>query len=174
MIRKTPISRLVALVLSAGVTGAAHAGDGFYVGGGAGQASADEGPYDDQDTALSLFGGYQFNRWFALEGGYIDLGEIEPNRAGASLEADTFYVAAVGTIPVNDAFAVYGKVGVHRWNADTGLAVLGGDDSGTDATYGVGAQYRFNERFALRAELSRFELGDADVDVAQVQARFDF
>ena len=100
-----------------------------YLGGSIGQSKAKDAcegasNCDDKDTAWRLFGGYQFNRWFALEGGYIDLGEIEPNRAGASLEADTFYVAAVGTIPVNDAFAVYGKVGVHRWNADTGLAVI--------------------------------------------------
>jgi OOP family OmpA-OmpF porin len=174
MIRKTPIQCTLAALLLGLVAGAAHASDGFYVGGGAGQASVDEADYDDEDTSLSVFAGYQVNPYFAIEGGYVDLGEIEPRSGLASLEADTVHITAVGMVPVTDAFAVYGKAGMHRWDADTGLAVLGGEDSGTDPTYGIGAQYRFNERFALRAELDRFEMEDADVDVAQIQARFDF
>ena len=172
MLDKSPICRTLAVLFLAGAASAAEAGT-FYVGGGGGQASADKGAYDDQDTAFSLFGGYQFNRYFAVEGGYADFGEIKPS-SGSSLKADTFHLTAVGTLPVNDAFSLYAKAGAHRWDADEKLSVLGGDDSGTDPTYGVGAQYRINERFAVRAEVSRFELGDADVDVAQLQLRYDF
>ena len=121
MIRKTPIAHICAVLLLGAVAGGAHATDGFYVGGGAGQAIVDEVDFDDEDTALSLFGGYQFNRHFAIEGGYIDLGEIEPVSVGASLEASTVHVTAVGTIPMNDSFAVYGKAGLHRWDADVGV-----------------------------------------------------
>lgn len=174
MIRKTPIFRSLAALMLCALAGSASAEDGFYIGGGAGQASVDESQYDDEDTALSVFGGYQFNRHFAIEGGYADLGEIEPGEGAATLEADSFHVAAVGMLPVTDAFAFYGKAGLHRWDADTGLALLNGEDSGTDPVYGIGAQYRFNERFALRVDLSRFRMEDVDVDVAQLQARFDF
>lgn len=174
MIRKTPIARVFTALLFGAMAGGACAGDGFYVGGGAGQAFVDEADYDDEDTAFSVFGGYQFNRHFALEGGYADLGQIEPGSAGAPFEADTVHATAIGMIPLNDEFAVYGRAGVHRWDADTALALLDGEDSGTDATYGVGAQYRFTERFALRAEVNRFEMEDTDLDVAQIQARFDF
>ena len=175
MIRTSSLSRVVAAALLFGaVAGGAHAADGFYIGGGAGQAYVDEADYDDEDTTLSVFGGYQVNRWFAIEGGYIDLGEIEPASLGASLEATTVHATAVGMIPVNDSFAVYGKAGMHRWDADSAIALLGGDDSGTDPTYGVGAQYRFTERLAVRAELNRFEMEDTEADVAQIQARFDF
>ena len=31
---------------------------------------------DDRDTGYKLFTGYQFNRYFALEGGYFDLGKF--------------------------------------------------------------------------------------------------
>ena len=173
MFDKSPISRTIALLLLSAVAGAAQADNGFYVGGGGGQSFVDEGAYDDEDTAFSLFGGYELNRYFAVEGGYADFGEIEPN-AGTALEADTFHLTAVGTFPVNDVFSLYAKAGAHRWDADTSLSILGGDDTGTDPTYGIGGQYRFNDRFALRAEVSRFELEDTDVDVAQLQARFDF
>src|SRR3990170_8542390 len=31
---------------------------------------------DQRDTAFKLFSGYRFNKYFALEGGYFDLGEF--------------------------------------------------------------------------------------------------
>src|SRR3989304_5933084 len=31
---------------------------------------------DDRDTGYKLFGGYKFNKNFALEGGYFDLGKF--------------------------------------------------------------------------------------------------
>lgn len=155
-------------------SGAAGADSGFYAGGGAGRSSVDVGAYDDEDSTFSLFGGYQFTANFALEGGYLDLGEIESGANGANLDADSFHLVAVGMLPLSDAFALYAKAGVHRWNAETALPVLDGNDSGSDPTYGVGAQYRFNERFSLRLDLSRFELDEVDADVAQLQARFDF
>lgn len=40
-------------------------------------------------------------------------------------------------------------------------------DDGTDPTYGLGLQ-------ALRGEYSRFEMEGTDVDLAQLQVRFDF
>src|SRR3546814_12766986 len=63
-----------------------------------------------------------------------------------------------------------------RWDLDTSIPGLAGtgDDSGTDPTYGLGLQYRFTDAFALRGEYSRFEIEDVDVDLAQLQARFDF
>jgi OmpA-OmpF porin, OOP family len=146
------------------------------LGAGVGQSFVDEGAYDDEDTAFSVFGGYQFNRYFGVEAGYADFGKIEPDVAGPALEGDSAYLTAVGTLPVSENFAVYAKAGVHRWNVDTSLPGLTGnnDDSGTDPTYGVGAQYRFTDRVALRGEYSRFEVEDADADLAQLQVRFDF
>ena len=55
---------------------------GFYAGAGIGELSVDfegdldESPlsFDDGDTAFRVFGGWQFNENFGLEGGYIDGG----------------------------------------------------------------------------------------------------
>src|SRR3546814_10583912 len=84
---------------------------GFYLGAGAGQSFVDETGYDDEDTAFSAFGGYQFNQWFGLEAGYADLGELEPDVAGQSLEASSVYFTAVGTLPFTDKFSGYAKAG---------------------------------------------------------------
>ncbi len=168
---------LFAVLFGATAFGAQAAQDtGFYVGAGAGQSYVDERGYDDEDTAFSVFGGYQFNRWFGLEAGYADFGKLEPDAAGATLEANSVYLTAVGTLPFTEKFSGYAKAGFQRWDLDTAIPGLSGtrDDSGTDPTYGIGLQYSFNDAFALRAEYSRFEVEDVDLDLAQVQARFDF
>lgn len=168
---------LFAVLAGATAFGAQAAQDtGFYAGAGAGQSQIDEHAYDDEDTAFSVFGGYQFNRWFGLEAGYADFGKLRPDVAGTSLEASSVYLTAVGTLPFTEKFSGYAKAGFQRWDLDTAIPGLAGtgDDSGTDPTYGVGLQYSFTDAFALRAEYSRFEVEDADLDLAQLQARFDF
>lgn len=168
---------LLAAVLGAAAVGA-HAADkpGFYAGVGAGQSFVDESDYDDEDTAFSAFAGYQFSRYFGLEAGYADFGELESDGSGRALEADSAYLTAVGTVPFTDKFSGYAKAGFQRWNLDRALPGVTGsrDDSGSDPTYGLGLQYRFNDKVALRGEYSRFEVEDADLDLAQLQVRFDF
>lgn len=169
---------LLSAVLLGAVAFGAQAAEpkGFYAGAGAGQSLIDEGGYDDEDTAFSVFGGYQFNRWFGLEAGYSDLGKLESKGAGRDLEASSVSLVAVGTVPFTEKFSGYAKAGIQRWDLDQALPAATGtrDDSGTDATYGLGLQYRFSDQWALRGEYSRFEVEDADVDLAQLQVRFDF
>lgn len=168
---------LLAVLMGVAAFGAQAAEDkGFYAGAGAGQSFVDEAAYDDEDTAFSAFGGYQFNRYFGVEAGYVDFGKLEPQGAGNELEASSAYLTAVGTVPFTDKFSAYGKAGFQRWDLDTPIAGVTGtpDDNGTDPTYGVGVQYRFTDAVALRGEYSRFEVEDLDLDLAQVQVRFDF
>jgi OOP family OmpA-OmpF porin len=167
---------LLAAALGVSALSAQAADKGFYAGAGVGESIVDEQAYDDSDTAFSLFGGYQFNRYFALEAGYADFGKIEPDTTGPSLEADTFYLTAVGSVPITDKFSAYAKAGFHRWNVDDAIPGLTGtsDDSGTDPTYGVGVQYQVSDKIALRGEYSRFEMEDLDQDLAQLQVRYDF
>lgn len=176
--RKTKLLSTLLLSATLGVAafGANAQDKGFYAGAGVGQSFVDEGIYDDEDTAFSVFGGYQFNPYFGLEAGYADFGKIEGRAVGPALEADTAYLTAVGSLPITDNFAAYAKAGFHSWNLDAELPglVSNSDDSGTDPTYGLGVQYRFTDHVALRGEYSRFEVEDADVDLAQVQLRFDF
>jgi len=178
MTKNKMLSRtLLAVLIGAAAFGAQAAEDnGFYAGAGAGQSFVDEAGYDDEDTAFSAFGGYQFNRYFGLEAGYVDFGELEPDAAGQALEASSVYVTAVGTLPFTEKFSGYAKAGFQRWNLDTAIPGLAGttDDNGNDSTYGAGLQYRFNDAVALRGEYSRFEFEDLDADLAQVQVRFDF
>lgn len=176
MLSRTALSRAaLALVLGAAALGAQAAEQpGFYAGAGAGQAFVDDGDYDDEDTSFSAFGGYQVNRYFGVEAGYVDFGQLAPQALGNELEADSAYLTAVGTVPFTGQFSGYAKAGFQRWNLDRGIPGLTADDSGNDPTYGVGLQYRFTDAVALRGEYSRFEIEDTELDLAQVQVRFDF
>ena len=105
----------------------------------------------------------------------MDLGKLEyvgevPPQATAP------YLVAVGKLPITEKVAVYAKAGINHWSLDDAPPSLTGtsDDSGTDATYGLGVQYRFNDRFALRGDYSRLEVGEMDIDVAQLQAVVHF
>lgn len=79
-----------------------------YIGAGAGITTSDlcngiSGPgvnCDDEDTGLKIFGGYKFTPNFAVEGAWIDLGEVSASGPGgsATAEADGFQIAAVGNI----------------------------------------------------------------------------
>jgi OOP family OmpA-OmpF porin len=175
--RSKLLTTTLAALLLGGASIAVQAQDtGFYAGVGAGQALVDERGYDDEDTAFSAFGGYQFHRNFALEAGYTDFGKLEPRATGADLELSSTYLTAVGILPFTERFSGYAKAGFQRWDLDRAIPGLTGTakDDGTDPVYGLGLQYRFNDQVALRGEYTRSEVEDLDVDTAQVQVRFDF
>lgn len=174
--RSKLLTTTVAALLLGGAS-LAHAQDtGFYAGAGAGQALVDERAYDDEDTAFSVFGGYQFHRNFALEAGYTDFGKLEPRGEGSNLELASASLTAVGILPFTEKFSGYAKAGFQRWDLDRAIPGLTGTakDDGTDPVYGLGLQYRFNDLVALRGEYTRSEVEELDVDAAQVQVRFDF
>lgn len=109
-------------MLLAGVAEAKPQGAGvfFGIGGGSATYDQDRGDYDliardafsgaglpivslqsqldDSDSTLAVFGGYRFNRYIAVEGGYLDLGEVTYS-ANATFLANFFSVVP-GTVRV--------------------------------------------------------------------------
>lgn len=179
---------VVGLASAITFVGPAFAQDtGLYIGGALGQATVDVDctgatSCDDKDTSWRIFGGYQFNRNFAIEAGYIDLGEASaagptPPFGTTSViqEATAFDVVAVGMLPIMDRFSVFGKLGFYRADTDVSVTntVLGSfseSDSNTDLTFGAGVRYDFTRNLAVRAEWQRYsDLGisdlESDVDV---------
>lgn len=147
---------------------------GFYAGAGVGQSLVDEDFADDEDVGYQVFGGYQFHPNWGVEAAYTDFGDVDLKGVPGKVEADTWSLVAVGTLPFTDKFSGYAKAGFHSWDAEARSGGVRIGDDGTDPTYGLGLQYRFTDSVALRGEYSRFEMDDADVDLAQLQVRFDF
>ena len=198
----------ISLLSAALVVGPVYAADnsGWYGGLGLGQSHAkidderisaglaDAGiavtSFDDEekDFAYKVFGGYKFNRYFALEGGYFNLGEFGFNAntspAGTlngNIEVDGFNIDAVGIMPLSQKFSSFARVGAQRAEAQdtfsgTGaVAVTNGNLSKTDTNYkaGVGLQYDFTKRVGMRGEWERYRINDGlnnkgDIDMLSV------
>ena len=164
---------------------------GFYLGGALGQSQVDidctgASTCDEKDTSWKIFGGYQFNKNFALEFGYANLGEATASgsvppfgTASVKFETMAFDLVAVGSLPIADRFSIYGKIGLYRADTDADVSVSGlgsttESDSNTDLTFGVGVRYDFTRNLGVRAEWQRYsdvsagDFGESDIDVISV------
>jgi OOP family OmpA-OmpF porin len=153
--------RLVPAIIAAALlvaTPAAHARDsGLYGGAGIGDFGIKTGGFDATDFSYKFFGGYDFIRYLGMEVEYIDGGS--PSDHGLSIDFYGFNFTAVGRWPLTDQFDLIGKLGVIDWDA---RAHGFGSDSGTDFSYGVGAEYYFNDQFGLRGEYQGFDISNTD------------
>ena len=143
---------------------------------------------DSRSTAYRLLGGYQFNRYLALEASYFDLGHF--GFSGTTAPAGTLNgrirvagvgMDVVGSLPVGDSFALLARAG-GQWarTRDTfstsGAATLSNaspSHRGNNPKVGLGAQFDFSPSLLLRGEAERYRINDAvgqrgDVNVLSV------
>lgn len=130
----------------------------------------------DRDNAYKIYGGYQFNQYIGLEGGYFDLGKFgfaANTQPLGTLTGNTrlngFNLDVVGMLPLSDSFAALGRVGIN--NAQTrdsftgtgAVNITNPNPSKRETNYklGVGMQYAFNDALAVRAEIERYRVNDA-------------
>jgi len=152
----------------------------WYIGGSIGQTKVDDycdssaivtvRNCSDTDTGLAIYGGYNLHENFAVEGGYIDFGEVTAtfriNSADAINKDElwSLFGAGVGKINVGERVTLFGKAGLHRWTADktlTNANPMGFDDDGVDLFYGIGGQVSLpGDKFKIRLEYQIFKVGD--------------
>ncbi len=149
---------------------------------------------DSQGTGFKLFAGYQFNRYFAVEGGYFNLGDVgysastvPTGTANGSMAIQGLNIDAVGILPITQRFSAFGRVGVTYINAHDTFSGTGAYTAPTSHVsqreanykYGVGLQYALTQRFAVRTEAERYRIKDAigntgDVDLISVGLVYRF
>lgn len=142
---------------------------------------------DDRGTGYKLYGGYQLNRNFAVEGGYFDLGRSNYTynttplgSLSGNLRVRGLNLDLVGMLPLAERFSVFGRVGATyertKTNfSSTGSVPLPAGRSDKDGSFkaGVGLQYAFSDSLAVRAELERYRVRDSvrnrgHIDMASV------
>jgi OOP family OmpA-OmpF porin len=143
---------------------------------------------DERGTGYKLYAGKQLNQYFAIEGGYFDLGKFGFNSTTSGngvLNGGVGFRGAnldlVGQLPLSQRFSVFARVGMNYAKASphfTGnrlAAVTNPNPSERklNAKAGLGLEYKFSEALALRAEVERYRVNDAvgnrgDVDLASV------
>lgn len=132
---------------------------------------------DKKDTAVKLFGGYQFNRHFALEGGYFNLGRfgytattsVPLGTLSGKARLQGINMDAVGLLPLSTSWSLLGRVGVQyaqtRDSFTTTGALVATDPNvkknKTNVKYGFGLQYAITPHVLVRTELERYRINDA-------------
>jgi OmpA-OmpF porin, OOP family len=113
---------------------------------------------DTTDPALSVFGGYQFNRHFAAEVAYHELGKVRSSGFGNTftIHAQAFDATALGRVETLERLFAYGRFGVYGANLqpshNTGL----GSKTNYGFTYGLGLQWDVLPQWGARAEWQRW------------------
>ena len=156
----------------------------WYIGGNVGRTDYGSCPSsascDTRDTGYRLYGGYQFHPNIGVELGYVDLGKATANVGGlgGDVKADGWTAHVVGSIPVWNRFALFGRVGAIHGESKTGGAFGSHKDRGTDLAYGAGVRFGVTNNLDVSAEWDRFRFDttnrDADVDLISVGLRFKF
>jgi OOP family OmpA-OmpF porin len=203
---------LLAILTIAGSSASAQEDRGWYLGANVGQSRAkiDDDKInntlfgagftgvtlDDRDrsTGYKLFVGYQFNRYFALEGGYFDLGTfgftantLPVGTLDGQAKVNGVHFDLVASLPLTRKFSVFGRAGVISADVKdtfqgTGAMVVYSPDVNKREThykFGGGLQYDFTRSFGMRAEAERYRINDAlsnrgDVDLFSVGVLFRF
>lgn len=161
-------------LLSAVFTTPVSAGDrNTYLGLKLGSHDAEfNAPGKSSDTAFSLLDGYRYNRNFAVEGKYTDPGQF-PAAAAATGKSDIWGLSAIGLLPLNNSFSLYGKLEAAR--TDTGASAVTGVRR-TTTLYGLGGQYDTTPRMGFRFGWNRYGVvgQNADDDLYSLTAVLKF
>lgn len=149
---------------------------------------------ENRDRGYKIYGGYQFNKNFALEGGYFDLGKsgftastVPAGTLTGHIQLRGLNLDAVGILPITDKFSAFGRVGVNYAEASDAFTGTGSvnvtnpnpSKRDTNLKLGLGLQYALTDALSLRAEVERYRIDDAvgnkgDVDLVSVGLVYRF
>lgn len=140
------------------------------------QFSVDSIKSDRTNTGYKIFGGYDFNHYLSLEGGYFAIEQTDFSAqvipAGDLLAQTKFRginLDLVGSMPINDRFSAFGSVGLTYAerndkffpNEAIYIQYPNRSEKSTNPKLGLGLQYQMNSAWALRLEVERYRLNDA-------------
>ena len=142
---------------------------------------------DDTDTAWRAFGGYQFNRHFALELGFANLGAATGSGAVGSFSVEAkeaWDLTGVISMPLATRLSALLRIGAHRTRTTIdeqgpGFGAIHEAKTGSSFSFGLGAEYSLG-KLGVRAEWQRYDnidsgqRGETDVDVFNVGLLFRF
>lgn len=123
--------------------------------------------------------GYDFNKNLGVELGYTSFGTLfdtTQNSLNLSQKSNAITLSVLGSLPVNEWFGVYGRLGYARYDTNNSGAVDGvavEDESGNTPMWGAGVKFMLNEQFALRVEYQNYaDLSDLPGRKDDVQGLF--
>ncbi len=147
---------------------------------------------DKSATGLKVYGGYLWGQ-YGVEAGYYGLGSYEVKSGGTKTDefkTTAFTVSGVGSLPLDKAFNLHGKLGLAFTSADyTCVVACGGPifvntkKSGVSPLLGIGLGWQATNSFSLRADLELFnnvkhaagiQSNDASYTALSVSGQYNF
>ena len=128
--------------------------------------------FDTSSTSFNIGGGYRFNKWLALDGGYWDFGNYKSDRDEdgdrEKFDATAWTLGGMVSVPLW-IMDFYAKAGVAFWDYDG----RNFDADGEDLYFGLGAAFNIGSSLDIYGEWVRFDQ-DAEIDALGVGVRWTF
>lgn len=123
------------------------------------------------------YAGGRFNNAVGLELGALNIGDY--SRGGGVTDGWGLDLALVAGIPIAANSAIFGKLGAIYARTDvTGTPGIAGKERDLGLRYGVGAQFGFTPKWALRADWDRYDIplpgGREELDVLMLGVQYTF
>jgi hypothetical protein len=124
--------------------------------------TGDDFKLDGSEFAWKIFGGARWGKFFAVEGDYRNMGEVQKtdNAVDLSTKTTAWDLFAAGHLNV-DPLDLFAKAGLAFWRTDSKIDEAPFDVSGTDFAWGAGAALLFGG-LGVRVEFERFTLDGGD------------
>lgn len=138
---------------------------------------------DGYKASGKVFAGYEFNQMWGVEAGYTDYRSSDFNYTSNGVAGSGrtkgygSYIAAKGTMPINDQWSAFAKLGVEHSERKLESPVLYRKDTDNGAYGALGLQYNINQQVALTAEYERYGKSKdygAKADAITIGARYSF
>jgi opacity protein-like surface antigen len=123
----------------------------FYAGVDGGSTKIDD--FGDDKGSYGAFLGYNFHENFAAEIGARRLGKWD--YFGADVHANQYSASIIGTLPLQNNFNVFGRLGYNKVTAKAEYQGYTADADDKGVLYGVGVGYQFTPTIAGRVEFQK-------------------
>jgi hypothetical protein len=139
---------------------------------------SDSTGYDGIATGWNFYTGFEFNRYVAVEIGFLNGGtaiddyyyDSSPTTItyeSDEVESTSVHASVLGSWPINDSVSVFGRLGLQSWESTMrveldGVTAWTQDDSGQDPFYGLGVALNVDSG-QLRLEYDMTKINDFNV-----------
>jgi OOP family OmpA-OmpF porin len=124
---------------------------------------------DKDEAGYGIFTGYEFNRNWALELSYNDIGDTVATYPGFTLDgklrqADLSIKASFPLTERIDGARMYGKLGAAYWDAEVSDGLVNVEDDGVRPLAGLGFEFPMSDHWTTRLEYQYIDrIGNRDI-----------
>lgn len=137
---------------------------------------------DKDEAGYGIFTGYDFNRNFALELSFNDIGDSTAKYPGMTLDGKLQEVdfALKLSYPIYNETRIYGKLGAAYWDAEVTGGITDLEDSGVRPLVGAGFEFPLSDHWVARLEyqyidqIGNHEMGHANANFVGLALVWNF